>query len=277
MCSIFRCRDLDELGEYGWKTSTTKLGGIFIKCDRGNSRYLKKFRQDIKALINRTDFLTAAEVIRSAMKPDRFKDLVKKTFQEPDFQPAEIHTHLYNLDLRIAITPNFDNIYEMAAGKRGNGAITVKNYYEDDIAEALRRNETLLIKSHGSVSSAAKLIFTRTDYAKARNQHSQFYELIDALLRTHTFVFVGCGMDDPDIRALLENYCYRHPSAQSHYFITASKNYTKEIKNVLSESLKINILEYQYTKDHLNLTKSLEDLTKKLELVREEIGAKQIW
>ncbi len=84
-------------------------------------------------------------------------------------------------------------------------------------------------------------------------------------------------MDDPDIRALLENYCYRHPSAQSHYFITASKNYTKEIKNVLSESLKINILEYQYTKDHLNLTKSLEDLTKKLELVREEIGAKQIW
>ncbi|OWY31363.1 SIR2 family protein [Herbaspirillum robiniae] len=267
---------MNSVGKDG-KTRPPGWGEFLLHAIDQIPNISRKLRKDIKSLIDRTDYLTAAEVIRTELKPDGFKALVKEAFHSPDFQPATIHSHLYKLDLRIAITPNFDGIYEAAAGQRGAGAITVKNYYEDDIAEALRRNETVLIKSHGSVSSANKLIFTRSDYAKARNQHGQFYELIDALLRTHTFIFVGCGMDDPDIRSLLENYCYRHPSAQNHYFITASNNYNKEIKKVLSESLKINILEYAYTKDHSNLTKSLEQLIKTLELERKEVGERQLW
>jgi hypothetical protein len=237
----------------------------------------KKIVKEILALIKSGDFLTAAEVIRNEIKQEKFTNLVKARFHTPDFKAAPIHKTLFNLDLRIAITPNFDSIYETAAGERGAGAITTKIYHDDDIADCLRRHERVLIKSHGTISSPNKLIFTRTDYAKARNDNSQFYELLDALLRTHTFIFVGCGVNDPDIRSLLENYRYRHPYGQSHYFVTASKNFCPEVQAVLSESLKINIIEYPATKDHANLSKELEVLTTLVELERIELSKNQSW
>ncbi|WDG78848.1 SIR2 family protein [Pseudomonas chlororaphis] len=237
----------------------------------------RKIVREIKALIKSDDYLTAAEVIRNEIKQENFTNLVKARFHTPDFKAAPIHKTLFNLDLRIAITPNFDSIYETAAGERGAGALTTKIYHDDDIADCLRRHERVLIKSHGTISSPNKLIFTRTDYAKARNANSQFYELLDALLRTHTFIFVGCGVNDPDIRSLLENYRYRHPYGQSHYFVTASKNFCQEVKNVLCESLKINFIEYQPTKDHINLSKELEILRELVELERIELSKSQSW
>lgn len=237
----------------------------------------KKIVKEIVALIKAGDFLTAAEVIRNEIKAENFRNLIKARFHTPDFKAAPIHKLLFNLDLRIAITPNFDSIYETAAGERGAGALTTKIYHDDDIADCLRRHERVLIKSHGTVSSANKLIFTRTDYAKARNEHGQFYELLDALLRTHTFIFVGCGVNDPDIRSLLENYRYRHPYGQSHYFVTASKSFGSEVKAVLSESLKINFVEYLATKDHANLTKELQGLIDLVELERMELSKNQSW
>jgi hypothetical protein len=237
----------------------------------------KKVVREIKKLIAKSDFLTAAEVLRNEMKEEAFINLAKDAFHVPDFQPAAIHDLLFTLDLRISITPNFDNIYETSVGKRGAGAITVKKYFDDDIADSLRRHERVLIKSHGSISNANKLIFTRTDYARARNDHAQFYELLDALLRTHTFVFVGCGLDDPDIRALLENYRYRHPYGQSHYFVTADENFCQQVKDVLSDSLKINIIEYPFTKDHSNLTIWLNNLVEVVNLERIQIAKTQAW
>lgn len=237
----------------------------------------KRVVKEINALIKAGDFLTAAEVIRNEIKQESFTNLVKARFHTPDFKAAPIHKTLFNLDLRIAITPNFDSIYETAAGERGAGAITTKTYHDDDIADCLRRHERVLIKSHGTISSPNKLIFTRTDYAKARNSNSQFYELLDALLRTHTFIFVGCGVSDPDIRSLLENYRYRHPYGQSHFFVTASKSICSEVKAVLSETLKINFIEYATTKDHINLSKELEILKVLVELERIELSKNQAW
>jgi hypothetical protein len=239
--------------------------------------YQKKVVREIKKLIAKSDLLTAAEVIRNEMKGEAFINLTKDAFHKPDFQAAPIHDHLFALDLRISISPNFDNIYETAVGKRGAGAITVKKYFDDDIADSLRRHERVLIKSHGSISNANRLIFTRTDYAKARNEHSQFYELLDALLRTHSFIFVGCGIDDPDIRSLLENYRYRHPYGQSHFFVSATQNFCSQIKDVLSESLKIRIIEYPASKDHGNLTIWLKELVEVVNLERIEIAKTQAW
>lgn len=237
----------------------------------------KKIVREINKLIAKSDLLTAAEVIKNEMGREAFVNLMKDIFHVPDFQSAPIHDLLFGLDLRISISPNFDNIYEAAVGKRGAAAITVKKYFDDDIADSLRRHERVLIKSHGSISNANKLIFTRTDYAKARNEHSQFYELLDALLRTHTFIFIGCGIDDPDIRSLLENYRYRHPYGQSHYFVTAAQNFCAQIKSVLSESLKINIIEYPATKDHIHLTLGLKDLLGAVNLERIDIAKSQSW
>lgn len=268
---------MNSVGADGVTRPPSWAGFLDTATNQLTAQHQKKVVREIKKLIAKSDLLTAAEVIKNEMRGEAFVNLMKDAFHVPDFQSAQIHDLLFGLDLRISVSPNFDSIYETAVAKRGAGAITVKKYYDDDIADSLRRHERVLIKSHGSISNANKLIFTRTDYAKARNEHSQFYELLDALLRTHTFIFVGCGIDDPDIRSLLENYRYRHPYGQSHYFVTATQNYCEQIKTVLSESLKINIVEYPASKDHGNLTVGLKDLVDAVNIERIDIAKSQAW
>ena len=161
--------------------------------------------------------------------------------------------------------------------QRGNGTVAIKQYYDDSVADSIRKMEQVLIKCHGSVTSPRQLIFTRTDCAKARNQHSSFYELLDALLRTHTFVFIGCGLNDPDIRLLLENYCFRHPEAPSHYFVMRARTYSTIVKEVYEESLRIKIIEYKHSKDHSYLAAELSSLVGLVESARLSMGTSAVW
>ena len=267
---------MNAVGKDG-KTRTPNWANFLRLVCKENGSPRKAINQEILGLIDNKDYLTAAEVIRNTIGKQKFIDVLKVHFHSPDFGSAQIHDYLFQLDLRITITPNVDGIYEAAVGKRGAGAITTKDYYDDDVADSLRRHERVLIKSHGSISHPTKIIFTRSDYAEARNKHADFYELLDALLRTHTFLFVGCGLDDPDIRGLLENYRYRHPAGQSHFFVTARGNMSSAVKQVVQESMKINIVEYELTTDHKFLTTSLRSLVKLVDASRIDIAKSQSW
>ena len=49
--------------------------------------------------------------------------------------------------------------------------------------------------------------------------------LLDSLALTHTYVFIGCGLNDLDIRLTLENYNFRFPGCQDvgrHYFVATN-------------------------------------------------------
>ena len=46
------------------------------------------------------------------------------------------------------------------------------------------------------------MVFTRNEYADARNKYRDFYSIIEALAITHTFLFLGCGLNDPDTRLM---------------------------------------------------------------------------
>lgn len=237
----------------------------------------KSTKREAKKFIEINDLLTACEIIKRAIGRDDFVELVKEEFQEPGYRHAPIHEHLWQLDFRITITPNFDNIYDSLVAQRGNGTVSIKQYFDNDIADSLRGQGRVVIKSHGTVTHPDKLIFSRVDYAKARNEHRDFYGLVDSLLRTHSFIFVGCGLDDPDIRLLLEDYCYRHQYAQSHYFVLPAKRYSAMTKAVLEESLKLKLLEYRATSDHADLTSSLQALVTSVEQKRDELGESQSW
>lgn len=234
-------------------------------------------RKDLKELLKRNDLLTACEVIKREIKRDAFIDLMKEEFQQPGYKPAPIHEHLWKLDLRITITPNFDSIYDTLVAQRGAGTVTVKTYQDDDIADALRCNERVLIKSHGTITQPDKLIFTRTDYAAARSHYRDFYDLINSLLRTHTFLFIGCGVDDPDIRSLLEDYCYRHQFARKHYFVMPNKRFSREVQEVLQDSLKLDFISYDPAPNHEKLTVGLEALATSVERERDRVGKTQTW
>ena len=267
---------MNSLGQDGI-TKPNSWVSFLTNANQSISGISAPLKKEIRALIRKNDLLTACEVIRRAIGRDDFVELVKKEFQTPGYQAAKIHESLWKLDVRITITPNFDNIYDSLVASRGNGTVTIKRYFDNDVADAIRRKERVVIKSHGSVSDPDKLIFTRVDYARARSENSRFYELLDALLRTHTFFFVGCGLEDPDIRLLLEDYCFRHPFSPQHYFVIPSKQFSPQVKTVFEESLRLKLLEYKSTPDHANLTTELEQLVQKVEGARIEMGKQLTW
>ena len=55
----------------------------------------------------------ACELVRHSMGRDRFVNFLKKEFVTPRFKESEIHKAIFELDSRIVITPNFDNIYDV--------------------------------------------------------------------------------------------------------------------------------------------------------------------
>jgi hypothetical protein len=243
------------------------------KIGSPNSKLVKQ----IKELISRNDLLTACEVIKNKLGEEAFANLMLEEFQTPGFRHAGIHETLWSLDARITITPNIDTIYDTLVADRGNNTVTVKTYKDSDVAQAIRRRAPLLIKSHGSIGSPNALIFTRSDYAKARNEHRTFYELLYSLLSTHSFLFVGCGLEDPDIRYLLEDYKYRNSYTQTHFFTVPKNQYVPEVRQVYSTSLNLNFIEYSADDNHKQLKDGLIELSQKVELARQEMSARSSW
>jgi hypothetical protein len=118
----------------------------------------------------------------------------------------------------------------------------------------------VIIKNHGTVDEPARLIFTRTDYAKAREAHKDFYAIMDALALTHTCLFLGCGLDDPDMRLMLEGYAFRHQFGRPHFFVLPKKLHPKCVRDVIQASMNIEILEYSDANNHAKLKDAIDEL-----------------
>ena len=234
-------------------------------------------KTEIRKQISSGDFLTACELIKKELGRDYFNTLVRQEFLIPQFQPAIIHQHIYNLDSRIIITPNFDKIYDTYANTTSHGSIIVKKFNENDVADCIRRPEHLIIKIHGSVESPDNLIFTRKDYSESRTKYRDFYHLIDALSITHTFIFIGCGTNDPDIRLLLEDYSFRFAQNKKHYIIMSKNAVHTKVREIISETMSLKALLYDPINHHEKLTEALKDLVEKVEIKRNDLAATMDW
>ena len=231
----------------------------------------------VTQLLGNHDYLTACEVIIDTLGEQTFGELAADEFRRPGFQPSEIHNVIYSLDSRIVITPNIDKIYEQCTHINSFGTVVIKKYYED-IAPFLRQSDYLVIKAHGCVDDPQRIVFTHKQYNIARYNYASFYRLLDALLLTNTFVFVGCGLSDPDIQLTLENANFSFPNCKPHYFITASGTISNEVAKSLLTNRNIKVLTYDNTDGtHGELLNDLKQLVPLVEGKRQEYSLKATW
>jgi hypothetical protein len=223
------------------------------------------------------DFLTCCQLVKYRMGNNAWISFVESKFFEPAYKPAKIHEFLFDLDASIVVTPNFDTIYDrFALGKEAQ--LKIKTYDADDVVRAMRGNEKqrLILKIHGSIETPDKLIFTREDYAAVRQKYGSFYRALDALIVTHTFIFVGCGMNDPDLCLLLEQYAHSFASAPPHYFITGTPG-SVDYDQMLMKNFNLHTVRYSPKDDHTELVASLEQLGVLVDERRNELATAQLW
>lgn len=243
------------------------------KCDNSS-------QNSILTMISERNYLMACELIKKNMKKNKFAEQIKHEYLNKKYMPAKIHEHIFNLDLPIIITPNFDCIYDTYSEQQTQGNILIKSYYDEDIPKYIRGNtdSRLIIKSHGTAKRPEKVIFTQQDYVEARTKYSLFYEVIKALILTHTFLFIGCGIDDPDIKMIFEDIRFSHGDLlPTHYMTIASDSIDPNIKTIFQDMTNITFLEYSKKENHSSLTKSLEELYNLVNDKRQELAPSHSW
>lgn len=234
--------------------------------------------QDLIRLIEEKDYLTACELIKRRLGAGVFVQKVQRDYQQAAFRAADIHKYIYELDASIVASPNFDNIYETYASTVSAGSVVVKDHTSSDIGSYLHGgNVRLILKTHGSANNPDHVIFTRFDYAEARTKHTLFYAVLKSLALTHTFLFLGCGVDDPDIRMLFEDIRFAHGRLPDHYMTTASGSVPDEVLTVVTEMMRVSFLRYSPDNNHAELTSSLLDLVERVEDARNQLRATGKW
>lgn len=234
-------------------------------------------REEILACIADNDLLTACELARKYLRPHVFKTELLAEFSDKGFLPAPIHDDLSRIDSRFVLTTNFDKLYENRANQIQENTVRVKNYYDSDVADVFRRSQRVVLKVHGTIDSPDDTIFTRSQYAIARRDHAHFYQLLRGLFITHTFIFLGASLRDPDIQLLLEDHAYRFVGARPHFIVMPNDSARSGTLDVIEETMNLQALLYDPVDNHKELALSVAALVPLVEAAREQMALLTDW
>lgn len=218
--------------------------------------------------LKKNDLLMACEVVRMGLGKHAYHELLKESFQTPGYEHAPIHEHIFDLDSKIVITPNFDKIYDVYAQSKSHSTVVIKSYTDQDIVDSIKSEEPMIVKMHGSIDKPGELIFSRKDYSEAWNKAECFYRIIESLMLTHSFLFLGAGLDDPDIRMILERFIHSYCPSKKHYFVIPEGSTDKITLDILSDLLGMEFITYPGVDNHSALTQGLEELKNEVEIAR---------
>jgi hypothetical protein len=230
----------------------------------------------IQEYFDQGDYLTCCELLKVHLE-DEWSQILTDEFLAPQYMPADIHKHILQLDLRIVLTQNFDKIYDVYAQSTTNSTTRISSYYDADTSQIMRGDYRGILKVHGTIDHPSTTVFTREEYSKMRNEHSSFQSLIDALFLTHTFVFLGCSLSDPDLRLFLENHAVKHPSAPVHFMTSPKSEIPLLMDNLVKRNYNLKLLRYDDDVDHNPLTSSLSGLVEEVNAARDSLAGTQNW
>jgi hypothetical protein len=222
---------------------------------------------EARRFVAKEKYLHAAQIIRDSIPDADFDQIIRREFQEPRYQFGRIHELVNKLDPKMVLTTNYDDIYELysSSGDAVNG-YNVCNYYDGHALNDVRSTTRIILKAHGSVSDPSRIVLSLGDYFRARRNFPAFFAILDALFLTNTLLFLGCGLNDPDIGLLLENVNISAPSNHPHYAVVENVRHPS-IKTAVRETYNLDLLEYAAGR-HMEVTDSLEELLESVEEYR---------
>jgi len=232
-------------------------------------------KKEILSLIKKSDLLTACELIKDGLG-HKWENLLNQEFVLPQYPHSPVHETIFKLDSRIVLTQNFDKIYDTFASAKSQSTLLVKNYYDPDISKTVRGQRRLIIKVHGTIDQTIQMVFTKSEYATARNKYPGFHSVLDSLLLTHTFLFLGCSLTDPDIQMMLERHSNLHQYTSPHY-IALSEKINSSLAKVIKSNMNLELLSYSPANGHQELATSLSELTTRVDIVRQELTRTLDW
>lgn len=213
-------------------------------------------KQFVEEMLTEKNYLMALQAIHDLCDPGEYSNYLKEMYLRKGYKPSKVHELIKDIDSKIVITTNFDKLYESACCDL-QGYMTFDYTQTKSIIGCLKSPESIIIKAHGSIDDTEKIIFTAQQYYGAQEIYLEFYRLLSALFLTHTIVFLGYSLQDPDINLLLQ---FLHNTANTscpHYLVSVSGNNAQLIRH-WKNTYNISLIEYGA--DYSRFESALEEL-----------------
>ena len=216
---------------------------------------IEKIRTKIDIDRDERDYIKIAQYYYNSRDQKEYYEFLKNEL-DIDSNPNAIHDKLLELNPYHIITTNYDNLIEKQANQKGM-------FYDvvcKDSDLPYTPNNKMIIKMHGDFKNR-NIVFKEDDYLSYSQNFKLIETYIKSLFSTHTIMFIGYSLSDPDIKYILQ-----------------------WVKDILGQNLprpyflkmdKFDINEYQYYKNKginiLYYSELNEDLRKELENTSNEI------
>ena len=232
-------------------------------------RNKNEIRSLSEQLITEKKFLDAAEVIVGALNHADYVDAMRQIFDIPRYQQSSLHESILKIDPKILITTNYDTIYDgyCRQGQAADG-YNVFKYTDIHLVGQLRSPIRCVIKAHGCITDPDSIVLTRSHYFSAKQNNPHFFRTLDALFLTHTIIFIGYSLGDPDIQIALENANISAPSLHKHYFVTCAGT-PEALKKAAEHTYNLEFIEYE-NNNFLDLATSMAALANQVMIYRTE-------
>jgi hypothetical protein len=260
-CSMSACRPDNPDGHPPNWSDFLRL--LLEECNRGGD----DDRAKAKELLGSQQYLDCAEILRSTcIHPPDYNRIVTRTFER--YRPTEVHRLVEQLDQKIVITTNFDTIYEDHC-RQGDATFgyAVMNYYDQGLINRLRSPTRVIVKAHGCATAPERTILSKSDFFKGRSTAPAFFKALESLFLTHTLLFLGYSVGDPDIQLLLENSTITAASEHPHYAVMPLGIHAA-IRAAFHRTYNIEILEFDPTDNFAEFIACLQDLTARVNETR---------
>lgn len=198
-------------------------------------------RDFVDKMLQQGNYLLALQAVSNSVEPGSYSRYLQQIYRDPNYKASLVHELIKEIDSKIVISTNFDKIYENLCNDHG---YTVANYIDiDTIAATIKSTNNLIIKAHGTIDNTRSMVFTQEQFYEARKNHPGFYEILNALFQTHTVLFLGYSLNDPDINLVLESVSKTSFSGSPHY-VVVKEGVETEIKKYWYKCYNVSTLEY---------------------------------
>jgi hypothetical protein len=160
---------------------------------------------ELAAMLAAGKWLQIADHCKEKLGPGGYARLLAERLSDTGRPVPEVHRLAVRLPFAAWITTNYDKLLERAyAEERGGLPKTLTNLDTAALGQLLFDAAPFVLKAHGDLDRPDSLVFTSRDYRDHIHANTAFSAAFSAVLLTHSVLFVGYSLSDPDFNLLLD-------------------------------------------------------------------------
>ncbi len=150
-------------------------------------------------------WLQIADHCKVKLGPGGYAQLMTERLGDAGRPVPQAHRLAVRLPFAAWITTNYDKLLERAyAEERGGLPKTLTSLDTEALGRLLFDGAPFVLKAHGDLDKPDSLVFTSRDYRDLIHANVAFSAAFSAILLTHSVLFVGYSLADPDFNLLLD-------------------------------------------------------------------------